>query len=189
MKIDGTAVRTGMVIEYENKLWVVIKHEIRTPGNLSSFNQVEMKDVKTGIKTNTRLGSSDKIERASLDQRSYNYLFRDGDNLTFMDNENYEQIVLSANLIGERIAFLQDNMTVSIESYEGNPISISMPEKVTLRIEETEPVVRGQTASSSYKPAKMENGIRVMVPPFINSGDLIVVNTEDSSYVERAKAA
>lgn len=187
MRIDGSAVRAGMVIEYQDKLWLVIKHEIRTPGNLRAFNQVEMRDVMNGIKTNTRFSSSETIERVSLESRSCNFLFAEGEMLTFMDNDSYEQFSLASDVLGDARPFLQDGMTVSMETYEGKPISVKLPEKVTMQIVEADPVVKGQTASSSYKPAVLENGVRVMVPPFIETGTRIVVNTTDCSYVERAK--
>ncbi len=187
MRIDGSAVRMGMVIEYKDKLWLVVKHEIRTPGNLRAFNQVEIRDVLTGTKDNIRLSSSESVERVSLDTRSCNFLFADDDQLTFMDNETYDQFSLNKDLLGDALPFLQDGMTVTIETYEGRPISIKLPEKVTMKIVEADPVVKGQTASSSYKPAILENGVRVMVPPFIESGTRIVVNTTDNSYIERAK--
>ena len=189
MKIDGGAVRMGMVIEWQDKLWLVVKHEIRTPGNLRSFNQVELKDIKTGTKNTPRFASDEKIERVSLDSKDYNFLYADGDMLTFMDNESYEQITMNKDMLGERIAFLQDGMRVEMETYEGRPLSVKLPAKVTLKIVEADPVVRGQTAASSYKPAILENGIRVMVPPFIASGESIVVDTNSLEYVERAKAS
>jgi len=185
MKIGGTQVRMGMIVEYEKKLWLVVKHEIRTPGNLSSFNQVEMRDIKTGTKTNTRLGQSDMIETVRIDRKKYQYLYAEDDNLVLMDNENYEQIHIKKAMIGDAIIYLQDGMTVDVEIYEGQPLTIALPEQVTLEIIETEPVVKGQTASGSYKPAKTANGARVMVPPFINTGDKIIVNTADSTYVGR----
>ena len=187
MRVDGGAVRAGMVLEFEGKLWVVTSHEIRTPGNLRSFNQVEMKDLKSGNKRGLRLRPDEGMERVTLDQRKFLYLFRDGDTLTFMDEENYEQITMQADFLGERVAFLQDGMVVQVELHEANPIGVKLPEQVTLEIVEADPVVKGQTASSSYKPAKLENGVRVMVPPFIGTGDKIVVNTTDLTYVERAK--
>ncbi len=187
MRIDGSAVRTGMVIEYNGKLCIVIKHEIRTPGNLRAFNQIDMKDVMTGNKLNARLSSGESIERVQLDEKMYQYLYADGDTLTFMDNENYEQISMNKEFIGDRVAFLQDNMNVSMQTYEGKPISITLPEKVVCEIVETEPTVKGQTASSSYKPAKLDNGLRIMVPPFIETGTKVVVNTTELAYVERAK--
>ena len=189
MRIDGSSVRAGMVVDYENKLWVVTSHEIHTPGNLRSFNQVELKDVMNGTKQNIRLSSSESVERVSLEQAPYNFLFADGDNLTFMNNESYEQITLPGDMLGDSRPFLQDGMTVQIESYEGRPISIQLPPKVTMTIVEADPVIKGQTATTSYKPAILENGVRVMVPPFITTGERIVVNTEELTYVERAKAS
>ena len=187
MRVDGGQVRSGMVLEYEGKLWVVVSHEIRTPGNLRSFNQVEMKDVKTGIKKGMRLRPDEGMERVTLDQRKFQFLFRDGEELTFMDQENYEQITMQADFLGDRAAFLQDGMIVQVELHEQTPIGVQLPTQVTLEIVEADPVVKGQTASSSYKPAKLENGVRVMVPPFIGTGDRIVVNTNELTYVERAK--
>lgn len=187
MKIDGSQVRMGMVIEHKNKLWLVVKHNIMTPGNLRSFNQVELKDIKTGNKANERLSSSEKVERVRLDDKPYQYLYADGDALTFMDNASYEQMTLNKDMVGEQLPFLQDGMTVQIESYEGDPIRIKLPERVVMKVVEADPVVKGQTASSSYKPAVLENGVRILVPPFLESGTDIVVNTEDLSYVERAK--
>lgn len=189
MKIDGSAVRMGMVIEWQNKLWLVVKHEIRTPGNLRSFNQVELKDIKTGTKNNPRFASDEKIERVSLDSKKCQFLFADGDLLTFMDNENYEQISLVKDLVGPGLPFLQDGMMVDIETYEGTPLSIALPQRVAMKIVEADPVVKGQTAASSYKPAILENGVRVMVPPFIPAGETIVVDTSTLEYVERAKAS
>lgn len=187
MRVDGGQVRAGMVLEYEGKLWMVTGHEIRTPGNLRSFNQVEMKDIKSGVKKNMRLRPDEGMERVSLDQRDFQYLFADGDTLTFMDQENYEQITMERDFLGDRAAFLQDGMVVQVELHEGTPIGVKLPDQVTLEIVEADPVVKGQTASSSYKPAKLENGIRVMVPPFITTGERIVVNTNELTYIERAK--
>lgn len=187
MKVNGSAVRAGMVVDYENKLWLVVKHEIRTPGNLRSFNQVEMRDIKSGTKTNTRLRADEMLERVSLSQKDYQYLYEDGDNLIFMNQEDFEQISLPKEFLGDRVAFLQDGMQVQIEMHEAMPIGVKLPETVILEIVEADPVIKGQTASSSYKPAKLENGLRVMVPPFITTGEKIVVNTEELTYVERAK--
>lgn len=189
MKIDGSAVRMGMVIEWQDKLWLVVKHEIRTPGNLRSFNQVELKDLKSGTKNTPRFASDEKIERVSLDSRSCNFLYAEGDTLHFMDNDSYEQFTMSKDMIGPGVAFLQEGMTVAMESYEGKPISVKLPQKVTMKIVEADPVVRGQTAASSYKPAILENGVRVMVPPFIPAGETIVVDTGTLEYIERAKAS
>jgi elongation factor P len=187
MKIDGSAIRPGMVLEYNGKLVVVTNIKIGTPGNLRAFNQVEMKDVKSGSKTNYRFGSDEKVERVQLDQKEHQYLYAEEGMLVFMDNESYEQIHMNKELIGDSLPFLQENMIVSIELYEGDPLSVTLPETVIMEIVETEPVVKGQTAASSYKPAILENGVRVLVPPFIESGTKIVVNTSDATYVERAK--
>jgi elongation factor P len=187
MKVDGSAVRSGMVIEYENKLWLVVKHEIRTPGNLRAFNQVELKDVKSGTKNNVRLNSGASVERVQIDTRQANFLFADGDMLNFMDNENYEQFSLDKSLVGDALPFLQDNMTVNIEMYENTPLSVTLPGTAICEITDTEAVVKGQTASSSYKPATLDNGVRVMVPPYITTGEKIVVKIEDLSFMERHK--
>lgn len=187
MKINGNEVRQGMVLEHENKLWLVVKHELRTPGNLRAFNQIEMKEVTTGTKQNVRLSSVEKVEKVDLITKPYNYLYAEGDMLNFMDNETYEQISLNKDILGDAIAFLQDNMTVHIGMCEGKAVNASLPETVTMEIVEADPVIKGQTVSSSYKPAVLENGVKVQVPPFIGTGERIVVRTADSTYVERAK--
>jgi elongation factor P len=187
MKIGGSAVRAGMVVTYEEKLCLVVRHEIRTPGNLRSFNQVELKDIKSGTKKNVRLRADEMLEREHLDQRKFQFLFAEGEVLTFMDSDTFEQIELPADSLGDRRAFLQDGMEVMIELHEGKPLSVDLPESVVCEITETEPVVKGQTASSSYKPATLDNGVRVMVPPFIGAGEKIVVNTAELTYIERAK--
>lgn len=189
MRINGSDVRAGMVIELDNKLWLVVKHELRTPGNLRGFNQVEIKDVVNGTKNNLRFSSDEKIERVSLSQRACNFLYADDGVLHFMDNESYEQFTLPKDLVGEAVAYLQDNMTVMVELHEERAISVQLPETVIMKIVDADPVVKGQTASSSYKPAVLENGVRVLVPPFIAAGESIVVRTLDSSYIERAKVA
>ena len=188
MRIDGSAVRTGMVIEDEGKLWMVIKHEIRTPGNLRAFNQVEMKDVRSGTKKNVRYNSGESVQRAHLDSKDYQYLYIDGDNIALMEPQTFEQIQLPKELLGDGLKFLEDGMLLAVELHDGVPISARLPNTVTGIIATTEPVVKGQTASSSYKPATLENGVRVMVPPFISPGDKIVIKTDDFSYSERAKS-
>ncbi len=187
MKIDGVAIRPGNVLQHKDRLWVVVKTQHVKPGKGGAFNQVEMKDVKDGTKLNERFRSSEQVERVRLEQMDYQFLFADDDLLHFMHQESYEQITLPADILGERLPFLQDGMTVVVESYEGDPISVELPEQVTLEIVEADPVVKGQTVSSSYKPAMLENGVRVMVPPFVETGNRIVVNTADVTYVERAK--
>lgn len=188
MKIDGVSVRPGNIIEHNKKLWVVTKTQHVKPGKGGAFNQVEMKCITDGTKTNERFRSDEKVERVRLDQQDYQFLYAEGDDLVFMDTNTFEQIQVSQDFLdGDRIAFLQDSMIVQIESYEGKPIGVTLPQHVTLTIQEADPVVKGQTAASSYKPAIMENGVRVMVPPFIESGERIVVDTTELTYVERAK--
>lgn len=188
MKINGNAIRPGMVIEHQNRLWRAVKTQHTQPGKGGAYLQVELKDLRDGTKLNERFRSSESVERVRLDQKDYQFLFADGDMLTFMDNETFEQITLGADLLGaDQVAFLQDGMTVLIESHEDSPIAVQLPDTVVLRIVEADAVVKGQTASSSYKPAMLENGVRIMVPPHIESGTRVVVNTADATYVERAK--
>jgi elongation factor P len=187
MKIQANTIRPGNVLDHNGRIWNVLKIQLIQPGKGGAFIQVEMRDIKGGNKTNERWRTQDTVERLNVDEREYNYLFSDGDQLTFMDSETFEQISLPRDILGERAAFLQENMPVTIDLIEGSPVSVQLPQSVTMRIVEADPVVKGQTASSSYKPAVLENGARVMVPPHIESGTRIVVNTEDGSYVERAK--
>jgi elongation factor P len=187
MKISGNAIRPGNVIEHKNRLWRAVKTQHTQPGKGGAYLQVELKDIRDGTKLNERFRSSEDVERVRLDQKEYQFLFADGEMLTFMDNDTYEQISLNSDLVGEPVVFLQEGMTVTIESYEEEPISVMLPDTVVMNIVEADPVVKGQTASSSYKPAVLENGSRIMVPPHIESGTRVVVNTADASYVERAK--
>jgi elongation factor P len=189
MKVQANTVRIGNVLEREGKLWVVLGTQIVQPGKGGAFIQVEMKDMKTGTKTTDRYRTGETLERALLEDRDFTYLFADGDSHTFMDVETFEQLPVSVEVIGEqKVPFLQENMAVQIALHEGIPLSVTMPKTVTLTITEADPVVKGQTASSSYKPAVLENGVRVLVPPFIDTGERIVVNIEESAtYVERAK--
>jgi len=187
MKISGNAIRPGNVIEHNGRLWRAVRIQHTQPGKGGAYLQVELKDIRDGTKLNERFRSSEDVERVRLDQRDYQYLYREGDMLTFMDNETYEQITVHEDFVGEPAVFLQEGMTVTIESYEDSPIGVMLPDTVTMRIVEADPVVKGQTASSSYKPAILENGVRIMVPPHVESGTRVVVNTADGSYVERAK--
>jgi elongation factor P len=187
MKVAANTLRKGMVVEYNEKLWVVLSNDIRTPGKGASVAQVVMRDIMSGTKTDVRFATQDMVERARVEEMEYQFLFANEDEYTFMNNENYEQIVVSKDLIGEPAIFLQDGMIVTAQMHEGRALSITLPETVTMQIVEADPVVKGQTASSSYKPAILENGARVMVPPHIESGTRIVVRTEDASYIERAK--
>jgi elongation factor P len=187
MKINGNAVRPGFIIEHQGRLWRAIKIQHTQPGKGGAYLQVELKDVRAGTKLNERFRSSETVERVALDKHDYQFLFADGDDYTLMDQETFEQITVNADLIGEPAIFLQEGMKVTVEAHEGEPLSVTLPDTVTMKIVEADPVVRGQTAASSYKPAKLENGVRVMVPPHIENGARIVVNTADSSYVERAR--
>jgi elongation factor P len=187
MKINAIEIRKGNIIEYNGKLWAVLKNEIMSPGKGASVAQVEMRDVISGTKNNVRFRTQETIERAEVFELEFNYLFNDGENYTFMNNETFDQLVVAKDVIGEPAVFLQDNMTVTIQMHEGKALNVTLPETVIMTITEADPVVKGQTASSSYKPAVLENGARVMVPPFIAAGERIIVRTEDSSYVERAK--
>lgn len=187
MKINANLIRPGMVIEHDGRQWAVLKIQLVQPGKGGAFIQVEMRDLRGGSKTNERWRTADTVEKLSTEEKDYQYLFTDGEVFTFMDLESFEQITLSRELIGDGADFLQDNMMVVVNSVEGTPIGVRLPQTVVLTITEADPVVKGQTASSSYKPAMLENGRRVMVPPFIETGTRIVVNTEDGSYVERAK--
>ncbi|MSP82996.1 MAG: elongation factor P [Alphaproteobacteria bacterium] len=188
MKISGVEVRPGMVLEHQNRLWVAIKIMHTKPGKGGAYMQVELKDLRDGTKLNERFRSAESVERVRLDDHDYQYLYGEDTSLTFMDSETFEQITIPRELVGDQAVFLQDGMTVTISSYEDSPISVELPETVVCDIEETDAVVKGQTAASSYKPARLSNGVRVMVPPHISSGDRIVVSTADSSYRERAKA-
>ena len=185
-KINGNEIRPGNVLEHDGHLWAAVKVDHVKPGKGGAFAQVELKNLRNGSKLNERFRSADKVERVRLEQKDHTYLYEEGDLLVFMDAESYEQIHISKDLIGERVAFLQDGMAVTVESHEGRAISVQMPEQVTLEIVETEPTVKGQTASSSYKPAIADNGLRIMVPPFIAQDEDIVVHTEFMEYSERA---
>ncbi|MEO9902583.1 MULTISPECIES: elongation factor P [Alphaproteobacteria] len=187
MKINGNAIRIGNVIEHKDRLWVAMKTQAVKPGKGGAFNQVELKDIRSGTKLNERFRADEQVERVRLEQRPAQFLFAEENLLTFMDNDTYEQTQIDKNLLGENVVFLQDGMEVQIESHEGEPLSVQMPETVVLEIVEADAVVKGQTASSSYKPAVLENGVKILVPPHIESGTRVVVRTEDSTYVERAK--
>ena len=186
MRINGNAIKIGNVIEHKGSLWRAVKTEHTQPGKGGAYLQVELKNLRDGSKLNERFRASENVEKVRLEQRPYQYLYGDTDLLTFMNMEDYEQIQLNADLIGEQSVYLQDGMEVEIEFHEADPLGVKVPEKVVLEVADTEPVVKGQTAANSYKPAVMENGVRVTVPPFVGVGDKIIVNTESNEYVERA---
>ena len=187
MKIQANTIRPGNVIEYGDKQWRVIKTEILLPGKGNAFIQVEMRDLKSGNKTNERFRTAETVEKLMVEEKDATYLYAEDDKIMFMDSETYEQFSLEKDVIGDSAAFLQDGMVVTAEVIDGVVAGAKLPQHVTMEVIEADAVVKGQTASSSYKPALVENGVRVMVPPHIGTGTRIVVNTEDSSYVERAK--
>ncbi len=188
MKISANSIRAGNILVHNNELWVVAKNPSHTqPGKGGAYVQVEMKNLKSGTKLNHRFSSSESVEKAQLDQRECQYLYPEGDNLVFMDNENFEQVYLKKDILDEKLPFLLENMNVKIEFYQEEALNVQLPQTVALVITETEPVIKGATASATYKPAILENGAKVMVPAYIESGQKIVVKTEDISFVERAK--
>jgi elongation factor P len=186
MKISGVDIRPGNIIEYEGSLWRAVKIQHTQPGKGGAYMQVELKNLFDSRKTNNRFRSSETVEKVRLDPLDMQYLFDDGDNLVFMNKETFDQVSIRADILGDEKAFLQDGMDVVVEFYEERAVSVQLPEHVTLEIVEADPVVKGQTAASSYKPAKLENGVRIMVPPFIESGERVVVNVYEGEYVRRA---
>lgn len=186
--ILATQVRSGMIINYENELCRVVSVEHQTPGNLPARVIVKMKRLKDGINRENRFGSADKIDKASLEQIQMEYLYEDGDRIVLMNNESYEQLELPAEILGDDHVFLQPNMQVEVEFHDGTPLSVALPESVVLEILETEPVMKNANATGSYKPAKLENGVTVGVPPYMESGERIRVKIADRTFMERVKA-
>ena len=186
MKINAVEIRPGNILEYEGGIWRAVKIQHTQPGKGGAYMQVEMKNLIDGRKSNTRFRSAESVEKVRLDTVDFQYLFREGDTLTFMDKVNYEQITLDADILGDAAAFLQDGMDVVMELWEERPISVQLPDTIEALIVEADAVVKGQTASSSYKPAVLENGVRVMVPPHIGAGTRIVVDVYEQTYVRRA---
>ena len=186
-KINGNEIRPGNVIEHNGGLWVAVKTNAVKPGKGGAYNQVELKNLIDGTKLNERFRSAETVERVHLEQKDFSFLYEQGAALIFMDTETYEQLELQKDFVGDRAAFLQDGMTVTVQLYEEKPIGISLPDQVTLEVSEADPVVKGQTAASSYKPAVLENGIRIMVPPFIAAGERVVVDTNEITYLRRAE--
>ena len=187
MKLNGNSIKPGNVIEHNGRLWTAVKVAHVKPGKGGAFAQIELRDIRDGTKLNERFRSSETVERVILDEAECTFLYVDSNHLVFMHPETFEQISINKNMVGERAAFLQDGMIVTMSSHDGEPISVQMPDTVVMEVVEADAVVKGQTASSSYKPAILENGERVMVPPHIETGTRIVVRPEDASYVERAK--
>jgi elongation factor P len=187
MKISAIEIRIGNIIQHDGKLWSAVKTEHTQPGKGGAYMQVELKNLMDGTKLNERFRSAENVERVHLDQLPFQYLYADGDDLVFMDQTSFEQINVSKAFVGDAGAYLQDNMIIELCLHEGTPISVRLPDTVVLAITEADPVVKGQTATSSFKPAILENGIKIMVPPHIESGTRVVVRTADGTYVERAK--
>ena len=188
MKISANSVRAGNILLHNNELWAVSKQPEHTkPGKGGAFVQIEMKNLKTGTKLNERFISTVYLERAQLEQKEYTYLYTEEKHLVLMDQENFEQIRVTTDLVGDNLPYLMGNMVVTIESFEEKPLNLYLPSTVVVEISETDPVIKGSTATSSYKPAILTNGMRVMVPPYLVTGEKIVVKTEDSTFVERSK--
>ncbi|MGR3289859.1 MAG: elongation factor P [Paracoccaceae bacterium] len=185
-KINGNEIRIGNILDHSGGLWSVVKVDHVKPGKGGAFAQVELRNLRNGSKLNERFRSADKVERVRLEQKDQQFLYENAGMLVFMDNETYEQIELPANILGDRLAYLRDGMTIKIEYYEEEALSASLPQKVICKVVETEPVVKGQTAANSFKPAILDNGVKVMVPPFVGQDEDIVVNTETGEYSERA---
>ena len=187
MKINGNSVKPGMIVEHKNDLWVVTKSQSVKPGKGGAFNQVEMKSLKNGSKLNERFRASEEVERVRVDEEKFQYLYHQENKLIFMNLTDYEQMELDVEFIGNKIDLLRENDEVILEMYDEKPIGIQLPNTLIFEVSETEAVVKGQTAASSNKPAVLENGLRVMVPPFIEQGEKVIINTEDLTYLKRAE--
>ena len=187
MKINAIDLKPGNVLEHQNKLWLVLKRDIVQPGKGGAFTVIEIRDLRSGNKATERFRTQETVERVRLDEKEMQFLYMEGDQATFMDNDTFEQVAVPRELIGDPADFLQDGMVCKVMTYDGTPLSVEMPSSVVMELVEADPVVRGQTASSSYKPGKLENGRRVLIPPHVEAGTRIVVSTADGSYVERAK--
>ena len=187
MKINGNSVKPGMIVEHKNDLWVVTKSQSVKPGKGGAFNQVEMKSLKNGSKLNERFRASEEVERVRVDEEKFQYLYQQENKLIFMNLSDYEQMELDVEFIGDKIDLLRENDEVTLEMYDEKPIGIQLPNTLIFEVSETEAVVKGQTAASSNKPAVLENGLRVMVPPFIEQGEKVIINTEDLTYLKRAE--
>lgn len=187
VKVIASSLRKGNIVEKDGHLYVILTAENIHPGKGTPVTQLDMRRISDGVKVSERYRTTEQVERAFVEDKDYNYLYEDADGFNFMNNETFEQVSVSKDVVGDRAPFLQENMKCVLSVYEGNAVAIELPARMVLEIVETEPTVKGQTASSSYKPAKLSNGVRTMVPPHIAAGTRVVVMTEDGSYVERAK--
>jgi elongation factor P len=185
MKINAGEIRVGMLLEHKNDLWQVLKTQHVKPGKGGAFAQVEMKSVNKNTKLNERFRSSETVEKASLDEISFNFLYEDENNYFFMDPKSFEQIEIKKSLVGEKGKLLTENLEVTVNFYNENPISVNLPNQVTCKIDTTDAALKGQTVSSSYKPAILDNGLNIQVPPFIESGDEIIIDTRNLEYVKK----
>ncbi|MGA0714298.1 MAG: elongation factor P [Gemmobacter sp.] len=188
MKVIASSLRKGNVVEMDGKLYVVLTAQNFHPGKGTPVTQVDMRRISDGVKVSERWRTTEQVERATVDEREYDFLYEDGEGFHFMEPETYDQIAVSPDVVGEGRVYLTEGMRVYLKTFEGVAIAIEFPQKVTVEIAETEPVMKGQTASSSYKPAVCTNGLRIMVPPHIGAGTRVVISTEDNAYVERARA-
>ena len=187
MRVIASSLRKGNILDLDGQLYLVLNAESFHPGKGTPTTQVDMRRISDGVKTQQRYKTTEQVERATVEEREYQFLYHDGDGFHFMNMENYEQVTMQSDVIGDQAAYLHPEMKVMLSMHEGTPISIVLPQKVVLEVTDTEPTTKGQTASSSYKPAVLSNGVRTAVPPFITTGTRIVVMTADGSYVERAK--
>jgi len=187
MKILGNEIKPGMIIEHKDDLWSVLKAQHVKPGKGGAFNQVELKSIKKGTKLNERFRSSDAVERAILDDKKFSFLYEDESKCHFMDQTNFEQIQINKSILDQKNKLLKENMEVNVQFYNDEALSVELPSSVDLKVESTDAAIKGQTASSSYKPATLENGIKIMVPPFINSEDTIILDTRTLEYVKKIK--
>jgi elongation factor P len=187
VKVIASSLRKGNIVEKDGHLYVILTAENIHPGKGTPVTQLDMRRISDGVKVSERYRTTEQVERAFVEDKDYNYLYEDSDGFNFMNNETFEQVSVSKDVVGDRAPFLQENMKCVLSVYEGNAVAIELPARMVLEIVDTEPTVKGQTASSSYKPAKLSNGVRTMVPPHIAAGTRVVVMTEDGSYVERAK--
>jgi elongation factor P len=187
VKVIASSLRKGAVLEIDSKLYVVLNAQNFHPGKGTPVTQVDMRRISDGVKVSERWRTTEQVERAFVEERAHTFLYQDGEGYHFMNPENYDQLVVPEDVVGDAAAYLQDGMTVQLSTYNDVPIALELPSRVTLEITETEPAVKGQTASSSYKPAMLANGLRTMVPPYITAGTKVVILTEDGTYVERAK--
>ena len=185
MKINATEIRVGMIIEYKNDLWEVLKTQHVKPGKGGAFAQIEMKSINKNTKLNERFRSSETVEKANIEETKFNYLYNDDVDYYFMNPKNFDQISIKKNIVGEKGKMLTENLEVSINFYDENPLSVNLPNQITSKVKTTDVALKGQTVSSSYKPATLENGINIQVPPFIEIGDDIIVDTRTIEYVKK----